>query len=139
MSASGRQSWEAKFMLSAIGSSTSSSYATTGIVTSPAGLESQLAKHQKELADCVNCASAGTLESKTKIQGISGKISEIQSHLQKLVVAASSSQSSSFNANHSSNVNTDQNTIAQQTNPNKAVLTAGSTNPFVGTQVNVYA
>jgi len=49
--------------------------------TSAAGLQGQLARFEKELADCVNCASAKTTEGKQKIEAISLRISQIRARI----------------------------------------------------------
>lgn len=53
------------------------------------GLEARLARYQKELSDCVNCASAKTLEGKQKIQDVSSKISEIKTRIEEIAAARS--------------------------------------------------
>jgi hypothetical protein len=70
-------------MVSAIGSSTTSSAApTTG--TSTAGIEAQIVRYKKELSDCVNCASSKTPEGKAAIEAISTKISTAQARIEKI-------------------------------------------------------
>jgi hypothetical protein len=51
--------------------------------TSAAGLQGQLARFEKELADCVNCASAKTTEGKQKIEAISLRISQIRERIEQ--------------------------------------------------------
>lgn len=43
-----------------------------------ASLQAQLAQYQHQLSDCVNCASAQTLDGQVQIQEISGKISALK-------------------------------------------------------------
>ena len=55
--------------------------AATSISSGPAkaaGLEYQLLRYQKQLSECVNCASAKTAQGKATIEAISGKISSIR-------------------------------------------------------------
>ena len=59
---------------------------TPGAAVSAAGLEAQLARLQKELSECVNCASANTTEGKAKIQAISDKISVVNARLDAVSV-----------------------------------------------------
>ena len=67
-------------MMSAIGTTPASATAyPTGMTT--AGIEAQIARYQKELSDCVNCASANTPEGKAKIEAISSKISTAEARI----------------------------------------------------------
>ncbi len=43
-----------------------------------AGLEYQLQRYQKQLSECVNCASAKTAQGKANIEAISGVISSLR-------------------------------------------------------------
>ncbi|EGF31446.1 hypothetical protein IMCC9480_3939 [Oxalobacteraceae bacterium IMCC9480] len=55
--------------------------ATNTTTTSPAnaaGLQYQLSRYQKQLSECVNCASAKTPQGKADIEAISGKISSLR-------------------------------------------------------------
>ena len=54
-----------------------------------AGLEYQLQRYQKQLSECVNCASAKTAQGKATIEAISGKISSIRLRIDE--VASSNS------------------------------------------------
>ena len=74
-------------MVSAINASTFVLPVNAGVSTG--GLEARLERYQKELADCVNCDSAKTLEGKQKIQDVSGKISEIKARIEEIAVARS--------------------------------------------------
>ena len=49
-----------------------------------AGLEYQLTRYQKQLTECVNCASAKTAAGKAAIEAISGKISSIRLRLDEV-------------------------------------------------------
>ncbi|MDY7574176.1 hypothetical protein [Actimicrobium sp. CCI2.3] len=53
-----------------------------------AGLEYQLTRYQKQLSECVNCASAKTAQGKAAIEAISGKINSIRLRIDE--VASSS-------------------------------------------------
>ena len=66
-------------MASAIGSSTLSSYAGGG--QSFGGLQAQLDRYQRQLADWVHCPSCKTPEGKAKIADLSDKIGAIQQRL----------------------------------------------------------
>jgi len=48
-----------------------------------AGLEAQLARFQKILAECVNCDSAKTAAGKAQIQAISEKISVLRERMEQ--------------------------------------------------------
>ena len=58
-----------------------SSAAFTGVRPQGIGLDAQLGRLQKELAECVNCASAKTTDGQAKIQAVSDKISAIKSRI----------------------------------------------------------
>ena len=58
-----------------------SSAAFTGVRPQGIGLDAQLGRLQKELAECLNCASAKTTDGQSKIQAISDKISAIKSRI----------------------------------------------------------
>ncbi len=49
-----------------------------------AGLEYQLTRYQKQLSECVNCASAKTAQGKATIEAISDKISSIRLRLDEV-------------------------------------------------------
>jgi hypothetical protein len=94
-------------MVSAINSATFASYATAG---RPAvNLEAQLDRLKAQLADWVNCPSCNTIEGKTKIAEISGKISEIVTQMKsaddaKIGNSAATADSNIFADNKASNV-----------------------------------
>ena len=69
-------------MVAAIGSATVS--ATTGGSLGTAGLEAQIAHYEKQLSDCVNCASAKTPEGKKAIAEISNKISATRARIDEM-------------------------------------------------------
>jgi hypothetical protein len=48
----------------------------------PAGLDAQKAQYQKQLADCVNCASSKTPQGQAKIQQLTAKLGAIEARLQ---------------------------------------------------------
>ena len=58
-----------------------SNAASTGVRPQGIGLDAQLGRLQKELAECINCASAKTTGGQAKIQAISDKISAIKSRI----------------------------------------------------------
>jgi hypothetical protein len=84
-------------MVAAIGSASAAAY--SGVARTPAaGLEAQLARYQKELADCVNCDSAKTPEGKEQIQAISNKISEVRARIDEIDSAQPAASRASINA-----------------------------------------
>lgn len=68
-------------MVAAIGTATVS--ATSGGFGT-AGLEAQIARYEKQLSDCVNCASAKTPEGKKAIAEISNKISATRARIDEM-------------------------------------------------------
>lgn len=56
---------------------------------SAAGLQAQLQRFQKQLSECVNCASAKTPEGKANIQAISARISQIRERINQAEDASS--------------------------------------------------
>ena len=71
-------------MVAAIGTTSSPAGYEISASGSISGLEAQLARYQKELSNCVNCDSAKTAKGKENIQAISGKISSIQTRIEKI-------------------------------------------------------
>lgn len=69
-------------MVQAIGSSAGSGAISTGAAA--AGLEAQLTRYQKQLSECVNCASSRTAEGKAEIEAISARISEVRARIEKV-------------------------------------------------------
>lgn len=70
-------------MVQAIGgTATNTTYASPG---KAAGLEYQLSRYQKQLSECVNCASAKTPQGKADIEAISGKISSLRLRIDEVV------------------------------------------------------
>lgn len=51
---------------------------------SPTSLQAQLQRYEKQLSDCVNCASAKTPQGKADIDTISARISQVQQRLAQL-------------------------------------------------------
>jgi hypothetical protein len=95
-------------MAQAIGSFVASAAAPAG---ASVGLRAQLADYQKQLSECVNCASAKTLEGKAQIQALSDKIGDIKARLDRLaapdtrrVEQAAASASADNNASRSNGV-----------------------------------
>ena len=70
-------------MVAAIGSATvfATVSATSGGRLGTARLEAQIAHYEKQLSDCVNCASAKTPEGKKAIAEISNKISATRARI----------------------------------------------------------
>jgi hypothetical protein len=64
--------------MTAIGSAVTAS--SQGAVSSVA-LRADLARYEKQLSDCVNCASASTPEGKRNIQDLSAQIGSLKSRL----------------------------------------------------------
>ena len=50
---------------------------------SSVSLQAQLQRYQKQLSDCVNCASAKTWQGKADIQAISERISQIKQAIEQ--------------------------------------------------------
>ena len=72
-------------MVAAVGSaSVSAVSATSGGGFGTAGLEAQIARYEKQLADCVNCSSAKTPEGKKAIAEISNKISSARARIDEV-------------------------------------------------------
>ena len=84
-------------MVAAIGSA-SAAYGGGVTRTPAAGLEAQLVRYQKELADCVNCESAKTPEGKERIQTISNKISEVRARIDEIDSSQPAASRASINA-----------------------------------------
>jgi outer membrane murein-binding lipoprotein Lpp len=64
---------------SATASAASTAYG--GGTPSATSLQAQLERFQKQLSDCVNCASAKTPQGKSDIQAISARISQIEQRI----------------------------------------------------------
>ena len=117
--------------IGAIGSSTAAS-ATTGAAStgsSTAGLEAQITQYKKQLADCVNCASAKTPAGKQQIQAITNKISSAQARIDQITQNASARAAATSSTD---TTNTDEVAAAQA---------AQTTDPTqsTGQLVNVFA
>lgn len=69
-------------MISSIGSSPA--YDSNSTAKPKTGLDAQIARHKKELSDCINCESAKTTKGKAKIQAISDKIAALTAQAEKL-------------------------------------------------------
>lgn len=85
--------------------------------TSSVGLRAKLDRYEKQLSDCVNCASAKTPEGKADIVAISAKIDEV-----KRTIAGTSNDAGS----------------AAPANENQAVAVASSMSPL-GNRIDTYA
>ncbi|MES2102968.1 MAG: FlxA-like family protein [Pseudomonadota bacterium] len=130
-------------MVQAIASNPGAANTAGSAGSANAALQAQLERYQKELSDCVNCASAKTPEGKTQIDDISSKISELKSRIEKVGDARPSDtldQSASASArlkdgsvnSAAANTNaaaaaatTDQNTANGGARPGSASLTVG--------------
>lgn len=66
-------------MIRAINSPTSQPSAPTATAV----LTAQLGRYQKELSECINCASAKTPEGKSNIEAIEIRISDIKARLEQ--------------------------------------------------------
>lgn len=62
----------------------SSAATTLSAGAAAAGLSAQLARYQKQLSDCVNCASAKTPEGKANIEELSAKISAVKARMERV-------------------------------------------------------
>lgn len=91
-------------MINAIGPASLAS--TTGGGTLTTGLETQIARYQKELSNCVNCDSANTREGREKIQTILDKISAAKARLEGIAAEKSNNQPSMPNALISADITT---------------------------------
>ena len=69
-------------MVQAIGAT--AGYQPSGSGASASGLQAQLARYQKQLSECVNCASAKTPEGKATIESLSAKISDIRERIDQV-------------------------------------------------------
>jgi outer membrane murein-binding lipoprotein Lpp len=72
----------------AISTTSAATSAYGGGAPSAVSLQAQLQRYQKQLSECVNCASAKTPQGKSDIQAISARISQIE---QRMVQAANAS------------------------------------------------
>lgn len=77
-------------MVAAIGSPQTADI-TYAAGTSTAGIEAQLARYQKELSDCINCASAKTPEGKAAIEAATNKIRLAEARIESIHVARQAS------------------------------------------------
>ena len=73
-------------MVSAIGSSPTLNPAPSS-PSSTAGIEAQIARDQKELSNCVNCASAETKQGQADIQALSNKINIAKARLEQITAS----------------------------------------------------
>ncbi|MYM70814.1 hypothetical protein GTP56_01210 [Duganella sp. FT134W] len=64
-----------------VAASATASTAYGGGAPSATSLQAQLERYQKQLSDCVNCASAKTPQGKSDIQAISARISQIEQRI----------------------------------------------------------
>lgn len=57
--------------------------ASSGTGTSAIALHAQLARYEKQLSECVNCASSSTPEGKAQIEEITERITQIKATIDK--------------------------------------------------------
>lgn len=114
-------------MLSAI----SGSLPASGTATrqSPAVLDAQLAKYQRQLADWKNCPSCKTPEGKARIAAIEAQISDVKSRMK----TSESPQTGQQDARRPVTANAALNTNLP------TFTSAGSPNGPIGSLVNTYA
>jgi len=127
-------------MLNAIGSSTYTNPAGTGTPT--AGLESQLARYQKELSNCVNCDTANTRAGRETIQTLSNRISQIKARIEAIDAAKPSTQPTAPNAITPAETIAKQNASGSATQGNSVVgatAEAGYTTATTGGRLDVFA
>lgn len=74
----------------AIGISSVSSIGYGGGAPSATTLQAQLQRYEKQLSECVNCASAKTPQGKADIQAISTRISQVKERIAQTENAPSS-------------------------------------------------
>lgn len=125
-------------MVAAIGST---AFAGAGIAGSPtAGLEAQITRYQKQLADCVNCDSAKTAQGKENIQEISNKISAAKARIEEINVSRSVNQAPRTDNQVNATAQPDQ-TVTAQLNQARAVSDGLPQQSIgtVGTLINVLA
>jgi hypothetical protein len=84
-------------MVSAIGSSYTPVVHSSS-VASTAGLEAQIARDEKELSACVNCASAETKQGQADIQALSNKINTAKARLAQIDAASLAEQTTATNS-----------------------------------------
>jgi hypothetical protein len=101
----------------AIGTPSAATTAYGGGAPSTASLQAQLQRYQKQLSECVHCASAKTPQGKSDIQAISARISQIEQR----IAQAENARTSPLGA------------IQQTTAP------AASTSSRFGSSINVFA
>ena len=128
-------------MVSAIGSSlTSGTPYTTG--TSTAAIEAKIARYQKELSDCVNCASAQTTEGKAKIEAITSKISTAEARIEQITTNKQASQPAASSTTVSNNPATNIKAVAQAAqnkSSDEPALALYSSETTTGSRVDIFA
>lgn len=63
------------------------SNASSTSIASAAGIEAQIARDQKELANCINCESAETKQGQADIQALTNRISVARARLEQITNA----------------------------------------------------
>lgn len=128
-------------MVSAVGTSPAfSALPATGAST--AGVEAELVRYKKELADCVNCATANTTEGKRKIQEVAGKISAAEARIKQTVVEKSSgppAATSTTDAKESSPTPSATAYAAENNNGVKSVTESAESDSSIGRLVDTFA
>lgn len=109
-------------MVSAVGSSPTfnpSFNTTSTTAASTAGIEAQIARDQKELANCVNCASAETKQGQADIQALTNKISVAKARLEQITAANPADQAIAVNLANASDatagINAESETVVRDT------------------------
>jgi hypothetical protein len=83
-------------MVSAIGSSPTFNITPTSVALT-AGIETQIARDQKALSNCVNCASAETKQGQADIQALSNRISLAKARLEQITATNPAGQVAALN------------------------------------------
>lgn len=125
-------------MVASIGSAALSS---PGVATTPtSGLETQITRYQKQLSECVNCASAKTPEGKAAIETISNKIGSAQARIEEINAARLVNQPSLINKPSGAIENNDSVAYKPSNGASQAVALAPAlTNTTAGSRINILA
>lgn len=126
-------------MLNAIASPTFP--ASSGSGASPAGLEAQLARCQKELSAQVNCSSAKTPEGKVAIETLSNKISVLKDRIEEAVNSQSGGNAAAPAARPAAGAGRNYAPAAgaAEQSSRAALAEPGSADAGVGSRINVFA
>lgn len=125
-------------MVSAVGSPPASSAgSTTG--TGTAGIEAQIVRYKKKLAECVNCESAKTPEGKQNIQAITNKISAAQARIDKINTDKPARQPSATAANNTAANTYAAASTAESKTSAESISAPNSPGSTTGSRVDVFA